>query len=155
MRTDYISWQDYFMGIAKLSAMRSKDPSTQVGACIVDQNNKIVSVGYNGMPYGIDDATANWGKLGEWQDTKYPYVCHAELNAILNSPRSVVGCRIFVTHHPCNECAKAIVQSGIKEVIYEDSKPGKTSDVAGIIFEYAGVSVTKYQTQLDKIVIDF
>ncbi len=155
MRKDYISWQDYFMGIAKLSAMRSKDPSTQVGACIVDQNNKIVSVGYNGMPYGIDDATAKWGKLGEWQDTKYPYVCHAELNAILNSPRSVVGCRIFVTHHPCNECAKAIVQSGIKEVIYEDSKPGKTSDVARIIFEYAGVSVTKYQTQLNNIVIDF
>ncbi len=155
MRRNYISWQDYFMGIAKLSAMRSKDPSTQVGACIVDENNKIVSMGYNGMPYGTDDATAKWGKEGEWEDTKYPYVCHAELNAILNSPRSVANCRIYVTHHPCNECAKAIVQSGIAEVIYEDGKPGKASEVALTIFKNAGVTVTKYQTDLDKIVIEF
>ncbi len=155
MRRDYISWQDYFMGIAKLSAMRSKDPVTQVGACIVDEKNKIVSMGYNGMPYGTDDATAKWGKQGEWEDTKYPYVCHAELNAILNSPRSVANCRIYVTHHPCNECAKAIVQSGIAEVIFEDGKPGKTSEVAGIIFKNAGVVVTKYQTDLDKIEIEF
>ncbi len=155
MRSDYISWPDYFMGIAKLSAMRSKDPVTQVGACIVDQNNKIVSVGYNGMPYGTDDATAKWGKQGDWQDTKYPYVCHAELNAILNSPRSVVGCCIYVTHHPCNECAKAIVQSGIRQVIYQDDKPGPTSDVARIIFANAGVVITAYQTQIDKIVIEY
>ncbi len=155
MRKDYISWQDYFMGIAKLSAMRSKDPSTQVGACIVDENNKIVSVGYNGMPYGTDDSTAKWGKQGEWEDTKYPYVCHAELNAILNSPRSVANCRIFVTHHPCNECAKAIVQSGIKEVIYQDARLGKISDVAKIIFDNAGVALTPYQTQLNQIIVDF
>ncbi len=155
MRKDYINWQDYFMGIAKLSAMRSKDPSTQVGACIVDENNKIVSMGYNGMPYGTDDSTAKWGKSGDWEDTKYPYVCHAELNAILNSPRSVANCRIFVTHHPCNECAKAIVQSGIKEVIYQDARLGKISDVARIIFDNAGVVVTAYQTQLKQIVIDF
>ncbi len=141
------------MGIAKLSAMRSKDPVTQVGACIVDKNNKIVSMGYNGMPYGIDDANAHWEKEGDWEDTKYPYVCHAELNAILNSPRTVADCRIFVTHHPCNECAKAIVQSGITEVIFGDEKAGKKSDVARVIFESAGVKLTQYKTDLDKLEI--
>ncbi len=155
MREDYLSWNDYFMGIAKLSAMRSKDPSTQVGACIVDRNNKIVSMGYNGMPYGTDDKTANWGRVGDWKDTKYPYVCHAELNAILNSPRSVRDCRIFVTHHPCNECAKAIVQSGITEVIYYDSKIGKESEVAKIILENAKVKLVKYTTELDSVRIEF
>ncbi len=155
MRSDYISWQDYFMGIAKLSAMRSKDPVTQVGACIVDKNNKIVSMGYNGMPYGIDDENANWGKEGDWAETKYPYVCHAELNAILNSPRPVKDCCIFVTHHPCNECAKAIVQSGITEVVYGDAKEGEQSHIAKIIFENAGVKRTQYKTDLDKLVIDF
>ncbi len=155
MRTDYIQWQDYFMGIAKLSAMRSKDPVTQVGACIVDRNNKIVSMGYNGMPYGMSDVNAPWEKEGDWAKTKYPYVCHAELNAILNSPRSVHDCRIFVTHHPCNECAKAIVQSGITEVIFADEKAGEKSDVARIIFDSAGVTVTKYTTELNKLEIAF
>ncbi len=153
MRENFISWQDYFMGIAKLSAMRSKDPVTQVGACIVDSNNKIVSMGYNGMPYGINDEDAYWDKEGVWEETKYPYVCHAELNAILNSPRSVKDCRIFVTHHPCNECAKAIVQSGIREVIYADAKEGKESHIAKVIFNSAGVVVTKYMTSLDSLEI--
>ncbi|PID82273.1 MAG: cytidine deaminase [Clostridiales bacterium] len=151
MRKDYISWEDYFMAIASLSAMRSKDPVTQVGACIVDRDHKIVSVGYNGMPYGTEDISANWSKDGKWEDTKYPYVCHAELNAILNSPRSVKGCIIYVTHHPCNECAKAIVQSGISEVIFNNDKEGKESDVAKIILDNANIKVKKHRADFKNI----
>ncbi len=122
MNSDYISWQEYFMGIAILSSKRSKDPSTQVGACIVDNNNKIVSMGYNGFPIGIDDSDYPWGREGEFLDTKYPYVCHAELNAILNANTNLSGCSVYVTLFPCNECSKAIIQSGIKEVYYLDDK---------------------------------
>ena len=118
-RQDYISWDEYFMGIALLSAERSKDPNTQVGACVVNQDNKIVSVGYNGMPLGVSDDDFPWEREGSFLDTKYPYVCHAELNAILNNPGiSLKNCSIYVPLFPCNECCKAIIQSGIKKVLY-------------------------------------
>ena len=114
-RTDYINWDEYFMGIALLSAQRSKDSNTQVGACIVNQEHKIVSVGYNGMPTGCNDDDMPWEREGDFLNTKYPFVCHAELNAILNrSAGSLQGCSLYVTLFPCNECAKAIIQSGIR-----------------------------------------
>ena len=124
-RKDYISWDEYFMAIAKLSAMRSKDPNTQVGACIVSNDNRILSIGYNGAPNGFDDEKFPWGREGENLNTKYPYVCHAELNAILNyrgSKKDLESAKIYVDLFPCNECAKIIIQSGIKEVIYLSDK---------------------------------
>ncbi len=117
-----ISWDEYFMGLAHLSALRSKDPNTQVGACIVDRDNKVVSIGYNGMPRGCNDQEFPWEREGGFLDTKYAYVVHAELNAILNSPRPVSGCTIYVSLFPCNECAKAIIQSGIRKIVYESDK---------------------------------
>ncbi len=117
-----INWDQYFMGIAKLSALRSKDPNTQVGACIVNLDNRIVGIGYNGLPYGCDDNEFPWTKNGGLLETKYPYVVHAELNAILNSQGSLKDCRIYVSLFPCNECAKAIIQSKITEVVYEIDK---------------------------------
>ncbi len=121
-RKDYITWEEYFMGIAVLSSMRSKDPSTQVGACIANAENKVVSIGYNGMPQGLEDDKMPWGH-GEGLDSKYLYVCHAEFNAILNSQISnLKGTKIYVTLFPCNECAKAIIQTGIKEIIYLNDK---------------------------------
>ncbi len=121
-RKDYITWDEYFMGVAMLSAMRSKDPSTQVGACVASQKNKVLTMGYNGMPIGCSDDQMPWGKEGDEIDQKYLYVCHAEFNAILNARVSLDGSRIYVTLFPCNECAKAIIQSGIREVIYLDDK---------------------------------
>ena len=117
-----ITWDEYFMGLAHLSALRSKDPNTQVGACIVDQDNKVVSIGYNGMPRGCDDEVFPWEREGDFLNTKYAFVVHAELNAILNSPRSVKGCTLYVSLFPCNECAKAIIQSGIAKIVYESDK---------------------------------
>jgi len=117
-----ISWEEYFMGLAHLSALRSKDPNTQVGACIVDKDNKVVSIGYNGMPRGCNDKDFPWEREGGFLDTKYAFVVHAELNAILNSPRSVKDCTIYVSLFPCNECAKAIIQSGIRKIVYESDK---------------------------------
>lgn len=120
-REDYISWDEYFMGIAFLSALRSKDPVTQVGACIV-KNNKIIGIGYNGFPKGSSDDELSWDKIGDILDTKYPYVVHAELNAILNSIKDIEDSTLYVTHYPCNECSKAIAQSGIKKVVYFSDK---------------------------------
>ena len=117
-----ISWEDYFMGLAHLSALRSKDPNTQVGACIIYSENKVVSIGYNGMPRGCRDEDFPWERQGDFLNTKYAYVVHAELNAILNSPRPVKDCTLYVSLFPCNECAKAIIQSGIKKVVYESDK---------------------------------
>lgn len=126
-REDYLSWDEYFMAIALISAERSKDPNSQVGACIVDSNNKIVSLGYNGAPIGFDDdKDMRWEREGDFLDTKYAYVCHSELNAILNSKIPVKGCKLYVTLFPCNECAKAIIQSGITELIYLSDKYDKT-----------------------------
>ncbi len=144
-----ISWDQYFMAVAKLSAYRSKDPNTQVGACIVSPENKIVGVGYNGLPWGCEDNQFPWeNREGEMYDTKYPYVVHAELNAILNSIQKLNGCRIYVSLFPCHECVKAIIQSGIKEIIYEDDKYNDTpSDrAAKRMLDAAGVLYTKMDT---------
>lgn len=156
-RTDYITWDEYFMGVAKLSGMRSKDPSTQVGACIVSQDNKILSMGYNGFPIGCSDDEFPWDKKGEEEDTKYPYVTHSELNAILNyRGGSLAGAKLYVSLFPCNECAKAIIQSGIKEVIYDCNKYDGSSRVQAsmMMFDAAGVKYHQYQRSGRKIEIE-
>ncbi len=145
-RQDYLSWDEYFMSIAVLSSMRSKDPSTQVGACIVDGEKKIISMGYNGMPHCCDDDVYPWERA-EGLESKYLYVCHAELNAILNSHNgSVKGCTVYTTLFPCNECAKAIIQSGIKEVVYYEDKYADTDGVKASkrMFDSAGVVYRSY-----------
>ena len=121
-REHVLSWDEYFMGLAHLSAMRSKDPSTQVGAVIVDQEHKVVGIGYNGLPIGCSDDEFPWDREGGMLETKYAFVVHAELNAILNSTRNLHGCTLYVSLFPCNECAKAIIQSGIRKIVYEDDK---------------------------------
>lgn len=149
MDKNYISWNEYFMGVAVLSAKRSKDPNTKVGACIVNQNKRIIGIGYNGLPYGCEDTEYPWenGKELSELDTKYPYVVHAEPNAILNSTSSLQGSSIYVTLFPCNECAKLIIQSGIKKVVYiSDKYEGSNSNVASKrMFESAGVEVEQMQ----------
>ena len=157
-RKDYISWDEYFMGVALLSAKRSKDPGPQVGACIVNQKNKIVGAGYNGLPAGCDDDEFPWDKTGEFLQTKYPYVCHAELNAILNNiGMDLHGCRIYTALFPCNECAKAIIQAGISEVIYlSDKYAGNETSVASKrMLDTAGVSYRKVTPSIDKIELSF
>ena len=131
-RKDYLSWDEYFMAIANLSSMRSKDPSTQVGACIVGHDNRILSIGYNGAPNGFDDKKFPWDREGTMLDTKYAYVCHGEMNAILNyrgSRKDLENAKIYVDLFPCNECAKLIIQSGIKEIIYMCDKYKDTDGV--------------------------
>jgi dCMP deaminase len=144
-RVDYLSWDEYFMGVAILSGKRSKDPSTQVGACIVDEDNKIVGVGYNGFPKGCSDDEFPWEREGSFLETKYPFVMHAEQNAILNSIKNLKGCTIYVGLFPCNECAKAIIQSGITKVIYlSDKYDGTESNIASkMLFGSAGVKYFK------------
>ena len=158
-RTDYINWDEYFMGIAMLAARRSKDPNTQVGACIVSQDNIIISTGYNGMPKGCSDDEFPWDRKGENEAaTKYPYVVHAELNAILNaSGRDLRGSRIYVALFPCNECAKAIIQSGIKEVIYLSDKYHDTmlNLVSKRMLSAADVKFTQLKTTVKSITLDF
>ncbi len=146
-RQDYIGWDAYFMGIAMLSAQRSKDSNTQVGACIVNAEKKIVSVGYNGMPRGCSDDELPWEREGEFLATKYPYVCHAELNAILNSNVPLRDCTLYVTLFPCNECAKAIIQSGIRRVVYLSNKYAGTDAILAseTMFRMAGVVTEAYQ----------
>ena len=121
-RKDVLTWDEYFMGLAHLSALRSKDPNTQVGAAIVDENHRVVSVGYNGMPKGCSDDVFPWSREGALLQTKYAFVVHAELNAILNSKYPVSGCTLYVSLFPCNECAKAIIQAGIRRIVYESDK---------------------------------
>ena len=155
-RENYISWDEYFMGVAMLAARRSKDPNTQVGACIVSQDNIIISTGYNGMPKGCSDDEFPWGREGA--ETKYPYVVHAELNAILNaSGRDLRGSRLFVALVPCNECAKAIIQSGVKEVLYlSDKYADSMSTLASKrMLESAGVKFTQLRTNLKTLTLDF
>jgi dCMP deaminase len=157
-RTNYISWDEYFMGVALLSAKRSKDPATQVGACIVNNKNKIVGAGYNGLPAGCDDNDFPWDKQGDFLQTKYPYVCHAELNAILNNiGMDLHGCRIYTALFPCNECAKAIIQAGISEVIYlSDKYDGSDPSVASKrMLTTAGVIYRKVESQVSKIELSF
>lgn len=145
---DYLSWDEYFMGIAALSAMRSKDPNTQVGACIVSSDNRILSVGYNGAPNGFSDELVPWDvrEAKDISDTKYPYSCHSELNAILNfrgNMRDLQDARIYVYFFPCVECTKAIIQSGIKEVIYlrdfDHSSHGVETKASIRMFEECGI----------------
>ena len=146
-KDDIISWDEYFMGIAKLSAKRSKDPVTKVGACIVDKNNIIVGIGYNGFPRGCNDNMFPWTKEGEYSDTKFGYVVHAELNAILNSNKTK-NCTLYCTEYPCAECFKAIIQAGIKEVIYlrpsDTSKPKHFQHARAVkrMAEASGVKLT-------------
>ena len=158
-RVDYINWDEYFMGVAMLAARRSKDPNTQVGACIVSQDNIIISTGYNGMPKGCSDDEFPWDRKGENEAaTKYPYVVHAELNAILNaSGRDLRGSRIYVALFPCNECAKAIIQSGIKEVIYLSDQYHDTmlNLVSKRMLSAAGVKFTQLKTTVKSIILDF
>ena len=146
MRTDYISWDEYFMGIALLSAMRSKDDSTQVGACIVNSDNKILSLGFNGMPIGCKDTDMPWKRQGAPLDTKYMFVCHAEFNAILNSGKDLKGAIIYTTLFPCNECAKAIIQAGVSEIIYKSDKYANTESTLAskMMFKAAGIKLTPY-----------
>lgn len=146
-RNDYISWDEYFMSVAKLAGLRSKDPNSQVGSCIVSPNNKILSMGYNGFPIGCSDDEFPWDREGEPLDTKYVYVTHSELNAILNyRGGSLEGAKLYVSMFPCNECAKAIIQSGIKEIIYgEDKYPDTPSVIASKrMLNAAGVSYRRY-----------
>ncbi len=156
-REDYLSWDEYFMGIATLAAMRSKDPSTQVGACIVTQDKRIMSMGYNGMPRNCNDDDFPWGRDDDPFNSKYLYVCHAEFNAILNCERgNLRGCTVYVTLFPCNECAKAIIQSGITEVVYMQDKYADTDSVKASkrMFDAAGVLYRPYAISNKKITLD-
>ena len=149
-REDYLSWDEYFMGIALLSSMRSKDPSTQVGACIVNADKRILSMGYNGMPRCCCDDDFPWDKNDNPLDSKYLYVCHAELNAILNCAVGTVrGCTVYTTLFPCNECAKAIIQSGISEVVYMSDKYADSYSVMASkrMFDTAGVKYREYNSE--------
>ena len=155
-RTDYISWDEYFMGVATLSGMRSKDPNTQVGACIVSQDNKILSMGYNGFPKGCSDDEFPWCREGDPLDNKYIYTAHSELNAILNyRGGSLENAKIYVTLFPCNECAKAIIQAGITTVVYDDDKYATSASVIASkrMFDAAGVRYYRYQRTGRKIEI--
>ncbi|MDO4623136.1 MAG: dCMP deaminase family protein [Eubacteriales bacterium] len=148
-RTDYISWDEYFMAVAKLAGMRSKDPNSQVGCCIVSQDNKILSIGYNGFPRGCSDEEFPWARTNDDPlKTKYVYVTHSELNAILNfRGGSLEGSKLYVSLFPCNECAKAIIQAGIRTVIYDSNKYEGTPSVtaSAMMFHAAGVELIKYQ----------
>lgn len=157
-RDDYISWDEYFMGVSLLSARRSKDPNTQVGACIVNSEKRILSVGYNGFPAGCSDDEFPWERQGEELDTKYPYVCHAELNAILNCRgTNLSGSKIYVALFPCNECAKAIIQSGIREVVYISDKyaDSDATKASKRMFNAAGVKLTRLTPTREEICINF
>lgn len=156
-RTDYISWDEYFMGVAKLSALRSKDPNTQVGACIVSEDNKILSMGYNGLPIGCSDDEFPWNREGEPLDNKYMYTAHSELNAILNyRGGSLDNAKMYVTLFPCNECAKAIIQAGIKTIVYDSDKYADTASVIASkrMLNAAGVRYYKYGSTGRSISID-
>ncbi|XP_076030134.1 uncharacterized protein LOC143018557 isoform X2 [Oratosquilla oratoria] len=158
-REDYLAWEEYFMAMAFLSAMRSKDPNTQVGAIITNKENKVVGIGYNGMPVDCSDDLLPWGRSAPNKfDTKYMYVCHAEMNAIMNKNcADVSGCTMYVALFPCNECAKLIIQSGIKCVNYFSNKHKETDSVKASMFllEKAGVLFRQYSQSSQKIVIDF
>ena len=154
-RKDYISWDEYFMGVALLASMRSKDPNTQVGACIVSDDNRILSIGYNGAPNGFDDERFPWSREGENLNTKYPYVCHAEMNAILNyrgNKKDLEHAKIYVDLFPCNECAKIIIQSGIKEVVYLSNKYADSENniASRKLFDECGVIYKKLELNGEK-----
>lgn len=156
-RDDFLLWDEYFMGVAELSAMRSKDPNTQVGACIVSKDNRILSLGYNGMPIGCNDDEMPWEKEGDALETKYLFVCHAELNAILNSGGHKLNDTImYTTLFPCNECAKAIIQAGIKSVVYGSDKHSDAANVVASrrMFDITGVNYREYAKKDRKIYLE-
>ncbi|CAH3112728.1 unnamed protein product [Porites lobata] len=158
-RTNYLSWDEYFMAVAFLSAQRSKDPNSQVGACVVNGDRKIVGIGYNGMPNGCSDDELPWERHGEDElETKYPYVCHAEMNAILNkNAADIKGCSIYVALFPCNECTKLIIQAGIKEVIFYSDKYHNQPICAAArkLLDMAGIKYRQFKPKKSKIEIDF
>lgn len=156
-RADYIDWDEYFMGVAILSAKRSKDPGTQVGACIVTPDRRIVGVGYNGLPAGCSDDEFPWDREGNFLNSKYAYVCHAELNAILNSTKNLKGCTIYVDLFPCNECAKSIIQSGISEIVYLSDKYDNTdSNIASKkLLNAANVKLRQLDPKFDELILNF
>lgn len=155
-RTGYISWDEYFMGICSFTAHRSKDPNTPLGCCIVSEDNRIISIGYNGMPNGCDDDHMPWEREGLPLETKYLYVCHAELNAILNSKADLRGTRLYTSLFPCNECAKAIIQSGIAEIVYDSDKYHDSDMMIASrkLFDLAGVKYRAYEHTGKKIEIE-
>ena len=156
-RSDYISWDEYFMGVAQLSALRSKDPNTQVGSCIVSKAHKILSMGYNGFPIGCSDDDFPWAREGDTLNTKYPFVTHSELNAILNyRGGSLEGATLYVSLFPCNECAKAIIQSGIRTVVYDSDKYASSDMTIASkrMFDAAGVRYYQYQRTGRKVEVD-
>ena len=157
-KSDYISWDEYFMGVAKLAGFRSKDPSTQVGCCIVSADNKILTIGYNGLPRGCSDDAFPWGRDDEDElETKYPYVVHSELNAILNyRGGSLEGAKLYVSLFPCNECAKAIIQAGISTVIYDDDKyhDAPSTKASRRLLEAAGIKCYQYKRSHRRIELD-
>lgn len=156
-RANYIDWDEYFMGVAILSAKRSKDPGTQVGACIVTPDKRIVGVGYNGLPAGCSDDEFPWDREGGFLNSKYAYVCHAELNAILNSTKNLKGCTIYVDLFPCNECAKSIIQSGISEIVYLSDKYNNTDSntVSKKLLNAANVKLRQLDPKFDELVLNF
>ncbi|MCX3067996.1 MAG: deoxycytidylate deaminase [Cetobacterium sp.] len=156
-RANYIDWDEYFMGVAILSAKRSKDPGTQVGACIVTPDKRIVGVGYNGLPAGCSDDEFPWDRDGDFLNSKYAYVCHAELNAILNSTKTLKGCTIYVDLFPCNECAKSIIQSGISEIVYLSDKYDNTdSNIASKkLLNAANIKLRQLDPKFDELVLNF
>jgi dCMP deaminase len=157
-RKDYLSWDEYFMAVAILSGHRSKDPNTQVGACVANDQNKIVGVGYNGFPWGCSDDELPWDREGKYLDTKYPYVCHAELNAVLNSISSdLSGARIYVALFPCNECTKVIIQSGIREIIYLSDQYAETDSVKAskTMLDLAKINYRQFKPSRESILLSF
>lgn len=157
-RKDYISWDDYFMGISLLSGKRSKDPSTTVGACIVDKDNRIVSIGYNGFVNGCSDEDFPWSREGEFLETKCPFVVHAEQNAILNARgKFLEGCTIYVNLFPCHDCTKNIIQSGIKRVVYLEDKYKDTDSIKAskMMLDKARVEYVKLKPQIESITLNF
>ena len=155
-RSGYLNWDEYFMSVALLSAQRSKDPSTQVGACVASPDNKIIGVGYNGFPWGCSDDELPWAREGAFLDTKYPYVCHAELNAVLNSTaQDLKNCKIYVGLFPCNECTKVIIQSGIKEIIYLSDKYADTDSVKAskLMLDISGTQYRQFISETREITL--
>ena len=156
-REDYISWDEYFMGVAHLSGFRSKDPNTQVGCCIVSRDHKILSMGYNGLPKGCSDDEFPWSREGNPGTNKYAYVTHSELNAILNSKTGdLAGSTVCVTLFPCNECTKALIQKRVSKVVYFDDKYHDTdaTRAARKMLDAAGVKYEQYQPSGRKAEID-
>lgn len=158
-REKYLSWDEYFMAVALLSAQRSKDPNTQVGACVANDQNKIVGVGYNGFPWGCSDDELPWERQGKFLDTKYPYVCHAELNAVLNSiSTDLRNCRIYVGLFPCNECTKVIIQAGISEIIFLSDKYSNTDQVKAakiMLDKCPRITYRRLETKLESLMVSF